>query len=470
MYMYLLSYYSMPQSKGSVIGPSAAAQVFPNFALCDDPYMTTEALCAEVRKNRIALEANEKIDKVRELLASDPVGACAMMHQMATELLSLGSGKATDVHFGSAYDQFLTQYQLKKSGVNLAVASFPWPILEKVTRGIQKDDYIVFYGRPKSYKTWVLAYLVSHLFLTDKRLVIYTKEMTAENIFSRIIACLNELPYQETRTGELSALDEERLYQTRWLLHYMQSEDRVIVLNAKDAPPGGDTVPWVTSKLKVYQPDACVIDGLYLMSDIHKNKDKHSKVQSISNDIRQMTLETHIPVLATLQANRKAAGHKEANFDELAFSDAIGQDATMVGRVINEKENKTAMIVLAGAREYDLNGFRIHAEPAINFRQYGTKDEDALITNKDIEKAKEGDVGDAPGHSANGHSRTYSKGLQPSPQPVSSMPVPTPPSEKAAGQYVERDITSITNAYSARHAQHPYATTPSPISYYPPLR
>ena len=405
MYEYLVSYYSMPQTRGSVIGLHAATQVFGNFAACDDPHMTTEALCSEVRQERIAHESLEKMDKIREEMASNPLQACMKLMQLGTEMVQLGSGKMTDVKFGPAYDQALRLYEMRKAGVSFAVAQFPWNLLQYATGGMQTDDYIVFYGRPKAYKSWVLFYIASCLFMQDKRIVIYTKEMTPENVYNRIICCIAQVRYQQYREGKLSPTEELAIYQTRRLIYMMGAEDKIIVLSGKDAMKGGDTVPWLQSKIKTYAPDAVFIDGLYLMSDVNKNRDKHTRVQSISNDLRQMNLDTCVPIIATLQANRKAAGHNEANLDELAFSDAIGQDATLIVRVINEKETPTAMLVLAGAREFSLNGLRINASPAVNFEQYGMTDDDARITAKDIEKAKDKDAGENDKDNANGHAK-----------------------------------------------------------------
>jgi hypothetical protein len=411
MYGYLLAYYSMPQTRGSVIGPAASTQVFPNFVLCDDPHMTTEALCSEVRLSRISLEAAEKLDKIRELLDTDPIQASAQMVQLGTEMVQLGSGKITDVKFGTAFDQALHHYQLRKNGISFAVADWPWNILQRATGGIQPDDYIVFYGRPKSYKSWILFYIAACLFMQGRRIVIYTKEMTPENVFNRIICCIAQVDYGRFREGALTYDEEVRVYQTRKIISRTGGDENIITLSGKDASRGGDTVPWLMSKVKTYQPHAVFVDGLYLMSDVNKNKDKHNKVASISNELRQMNLETKVPIIATLQANRQAAKHQEANLDELAFSDAIGQDATMVSRVINEKDSPSAMVVMGGAREFKLNGFRINAVPAQNFEQYGINDEDSLLTAKDIEKAKDKDSGDKDDEKA--HAKKPSNGMTP---------------------------------------------------------
>jgi hypothetical protein len=106
---------------------------------------------------------------------------------------------------------------------------------------------------------------------------------------------------------------------------------------------------------------------------------------NISRDLRQMVLSTGVPVIATMQANRKAAGHNDANLDEIAYSDALAQDATMAARVINDKVSPTISVVIGGSREFKLHGFRINAVPARDFSYHSE------LTEKDIEKAKEGD-------------------------------------------------------------------------------
>ena len=128
---------------------------------------------------------------------------------------------------------------------------------------------------------------------------------------------------------------------------------------------------------------------------------------NISRDIRQMILEMKKPVISTIQANRKAAGHQRAELDEIAFSDAIGQDATLAARVINDKNSDTISIVIGGSREFDLGGFKINGVPAVDFSFH------SLLTAKEIEKAKEQDTTDdafaAPEKKTNGAGKKKTK-------------------------------------------------------------
>jgi hypothetical protein len=392
MFQHLLAYYNDASSSGSIPGVNAAQILFPNFELCDDESMGTEKLCEELRRQRNVLEVREIAAKMADDADRDPVKAMADCHQRLQLLMAQGGSKKTDVSFDTAFDDILFEYEQTEAGVNMSKMAWPWPILQEETGGIQKDDYIVFYGRPKSKKSWVLSYLIAQAYNQGKSVLVYTKEMTPHNILKRIAACLAFLPYREFRRGKLSVDERALLFDLRETIQILKQSQNFIVLSGKDVTGGGDTVPWLRSKIEKYKPHVQFVDGLYLMSDSdtgRKNKAAHEKMSSISRAYRQLILDTEIPGVATLQANRKAAGHSNAELDEIAFSDAIGQDATMAARVISEKTSPTIMLKLGGAREFELHGLRIGGVPAVDFTEKG------LVTEKDIVKALENDAGDS---------------------------------------------------------------------------
>jgi hypothetical protein len=98
-----------------------------------------------------------------------------------------------------------------------------------------------------------------------------------------------------------------------------------------------------------------------------------------------MILQTKTPVIATLQANRKAAQHEKAEFDEIAFSDSVSQDCTMAIRVIKNKFEPTITLAFAGAREVKFAGMSIKAVPCTNFSF------NSMLTDQEILKAKSAD-------------------------------------------------------------------------------
>jgi hypothetical protein len=383
----LVGYYSMPESAGSVIGENAIRQRYPSFVMCDDPGMTDDALCLEVRKNRLALELDELLDKTRTLNMADPLAALNAVNAGSLDLINIGIGANTDMNLGDALAKLKAKYMQLESGVSFSCGQWPWEIMNEHTGGIQPDDYIVFYGRPKSFKSWLLTFFISFVIEQWKRSIIYTKEMTQENIFNRIYACLARVSYDGLRLGRLSPEEREALFIAERFVEESGLKDNVYCLSGEDVPSGGDTVPWLRSKVEKYKPDYIFIDGMYLMSDVQRARKDNERVRNISRDLSRLRLSMKTPIIATLQANRAAAKHQEANLDEIAFSDAIGQDATGIFRVIKERGQETAMLVLGGAREYNLNGFRINAVPARDFSFHST------ITAKEIERAENQDTG-----------------------------------------------------------------------------
>jgi hypothetical protein len=195
-----------------------------------------------------------------------------------------------------------------------------------------------------------------------------------------------KVPYQELRTGKLSPGDYSCLRDVYHLINNPKTNP-MIALSAKDVPNGGDTVSWLRSKVERYKPEVVGIDGMYLMSDGRGGKSADwARVTQISREVSAMRLETETPVIATMQANRKAAGHSNAELDEMAYADAVGQDATLAVRVINEKGKPTLALVVGGSREFYLHGIRIGGIPGTDF------EEKEMLTEKDISRAKEEDA------------------------------------------------------------------------------
>lgn len=396
LFTHLVNYYQMPETSGSILGPASLQQAYPTFQIVDDPGMTVDALCTEVRKNRVRTDLRMLMQNAERLIDVDPTQAVNLIASTTTFLQQLGTTRRLDVHAIDAMNRIMQRYEMRERGVDLSICAWPWEPLQEATGGIEPDDYVVVYGRPKSMKSWVLAYLIAWVYELGKRPLIYTKEMTPDNIIARVVAIMASIRYHEFRRGKLSPIEKDSLYTAWRVLNHLKETQSMVCLSGKDAGEGGDTVPWLRSKVEQYKPDLVFIDGLYLMSNARsgrKAQKDNERVRDISRDLSQMRLDTGVPVLATIQANRDAAKNNDANLDEVAFSDAIGQDATLAMRVINDKNAPTLSMVVGGSREFYLDGFSIYGVPATNFGYAGP------LTAGDVQRAKDSDA-DSPAKKA----------------------------------------------------------------------
>jgi len=391
LFVNILGYWRANDTQGAIPGPFLIKEAYPTFEFCDDPSMTTEALCTEVRKNRLALEMKEYIGNRLEDIDVDPMGALNSLVSELQRLQNVGL-KNYDSHFDDAMEELLLRYKNAKDGVGNSSLLWPWEPFNEQTLGIQEDDYIVLYGRPKSMKSFVLSAMAASAYDQGKKVLVYTKEMPAWQLFRRVGAFIARLPYSELRLGRLSPEDEQKLNDLYMMVREQskatQGSHNIICISGRDAPAGQDSMSWVRSKVDKYQPDIVFIDGLYLMSADGKPGKDHERVASISRAARDMVLGTRIPLVATMQANRNAAKHNNAELDEIAYSDAIGQDATVAIRCINDRsdEHPTVSLVIGGSREFKLHGVKINARPCVDFSF------NREMTEKEISKAAEKDA------------------------------------------------------------------------------
>jgi replicative DNA helicase len=357
--------------------------------------MTTDAICNEVRRERVRLQGKQLILEANNLLDVDPAAAVAMLQENAAILRNECTPRKVDVHIADGFNRVWNKYCATERGELSAVYPWPWAPLQEVTMGVQDTDYIILYGRPKSMKSWVLCFIIGYILTLNLsyRVLIYSKEMDADEIFERIGCVIAGVVYGNFTQGKLTPEERRNIMIILDMLQALRDSMTVVCLSAQDVKQGQDTVAWLESKIERYKPQAVFVDGMYLMSDGAGAKKTHERVANISREMRQLILRKRVPVIATVQANREAAKNEEANIEEVAFSDSLGQDATMLIRVINEwkKANNTLALVMGGAtRRYKLNGFRIYGEPAINFSYYGELSEaDAQDVLKKEAAAKE---------------------------------------------------------------------------------
>ena len=400
------TYNQQAQTRGSVLDVRGLLERYPTYNLLPDRTgTTTHGLCFAVRRERIQSEAQRALGDAASAISTgvDPMVPLGRLQAQVNTYLALGCTANADVGFSRGLHNVIQRMQLQRQGVDLSLMKWPWAAMNKATLGLQRDDYIVFYGRPKSMKTWTLAYLVAWCYENEKKLVLYTKEMTPDNIYQRVLACVCRIMYEYVRDASTMSDSDwgaiNRLHQHMLLDSVLGNT--IVVLNGRDAPPGGDTVSWLSSKIDKHKPVVAFIDGLYLLSDQNKKSKDHERVTSISRDVRGMVLGNGVPVIATMQANRKAAGHSDANLDEIAYSDSLAQDCTAAIRTIRrvvpateEEKSKNPHaqtkvyidLLFGGSREYVLHGVRLNGVPARDFSQVKE------LTEADVLASKEADA------------------------------------------------------------------------------
>ena len=197
--------------------------------------------------------------------------------------------------------------------------------LDGVLAGMGKSDLIIVGARPGMGKTsFVLNVGTNVARATGKAVCIFSLEMSAEQLVTRVVSSEAMIDSHKLRTGELAPEDWNALAHTsEWL-----SKCNILIDDT-----AGITVMGMKSKLRrVDNLGLVVIDYLQLMQSDRKSDNRAQEVSEISRSIKLMAKELNVPVLCCAQLNRAAEKNsdKRPMLSDLRDSGSIEQDADAV--------------------------------------------------------------------------------------------------------------------------------------------
>jgi hypothetical protein len=308
---------------------------------------------------------------------------------LTTRMRKLTRMKRTgqDVVLSSAMKEIIDRYESNRDIDGVKGIPYPWEVLNHATQGMLPGEFILFYGRPKSMKTWVLLSLATFAYdYASRRVLVYTREMTPQQMMDRCICLLIGAPYSAYKEGRLADIPvpeggtmEDRFYA---LVETMESDEQtcaletgfnksLIITSDRDDPKGGG-VEGLRRKVEDHKPDLICADALYLMRNDRENKRsvKWDQQAAITQDLKDLALDTNKPLIGTTQAKRDSEDKKGQAVSNIAFADSYGMDCDLAVEIIKKKitdeENELALAI-TGAREVNLSGFAIHGNAATTF-------------------------------------------------------------------------------------------------------
>lgn len=302
-----------------------------------------EQLYAKHRKDKV----KDTFRTIAKELEEKPEDA---IKRIETLVMDLQKGrKYKDVTFLSSVDTRTSLYKKRKEAKGIDGVPSGLPMLDRELNGFKKEDFIIISGRQKVGKSFLLAFLAMQFVKQGLRVLFLTKEMSIAAIQSRVECMMFKLPYTEFKMAKMKSEDEER-YLSK--MEEAKESTKGDIFYVQDV----STVSGLVIKAKEYGVDIIVVDGLYLLDDV-RAKSPWEKVTNVSRDLKKAAQTLRIPLIASTQLNRSAAGAKTSpKMESLSFSDALGQDADAVmGLYQTEdmREDKKMFVRLMGSRESD---------------------------------------------------------------------------------------------------------------------
>lgn len=244
--------------------------------------------------------------------------------------------------------------------------------LDRLTSGWQPSDLIILAARPGMGKTaFVLSMARNMAIEHDKKVAIFSLEMSSVQLITRIISSETGLNSEKLRKGDLTDYEWKNLTSG-----VVDLEKAKLFIDDTPALSVFDLRAKVRRLASTQGLDVIIIDYLQLMTvgGSKAQGNREQEISTISRSLKSIAKELNVPVIALSQLSRAVetrSTSKRPQLSDLRESGAIEQDADIVSFIyrpqyyqIDEWEDGTpceneAEIIIAKHRNGSLDDVRL---------------------------------------------------------------------------------------------------------------
>lgn len=208
--------------------------------------------------------------------------------------------------------------------------------LDAVLAGMGNSDLVLVGARPGMGKTSFALNIATNVAqATGKTVCIFSLEMSAEQLVTRVLSSEAMVDSYSLRTGDISPESWD---------HLAEAASALSSCNILIDDTTGITVTGMKAKLRrVENLGLVVIDYLQLMQADHRIDNRVQEVADISRNLKVMAKELNVPVICCAQLSRgpESRTDKKPMLSDLRDSGAIEQDADVVMFLYRDEYYKT---------------------------------------------------------------------------------------------------------------------------------
>lgn len=228
--------------------------------------------------------------------------------------------------------------------------------LDNITDGFHENELVIIAARPSMGKSALGINIATNVALQAKKtVIIFTLEMRAEQVVTRMISSLGQVDAKKLQNGSLQTQDWVRVNEA-------MSRLKELNIYIDDSP--GVTIGDIKAKSRrIAALDGnlgmIMIDYLTLInSNNRRSENRQQEVSEISRALKTLALELKIPILTLAQLSRtpELREDKRPILSDLRESGSIEQDADIVGFIyrddyyhpeskIDDNVSKTELII-----------------------------------------------------------------------------------------------------------------------------
>ena len=265
-------------------------------------------------------------DKASKIIETD---ANEGIRYLLSQIDSLNLKKSESIDLITQASERFKEYENKKIYKAKMVTYSGFKELDKIIEGFSNDgELAIFFARLNNGKSWVVTKVACASWQQGRRVGFYSGEMVASKVGYRIDSILKGFSNRDLLKGyEVEGYKE--------YIDEMKSSKNPIQIITPNELDGYLTISKLENFIKQYKIEIMVIDQLSLMEDetARGNVQERIKFSHLTKGLKRLSEKYHCPMIVACQANRMGARSENEDglpeMENLAESDAIGQDATL---------------------------------------------------------------------------------------------------------------------------------------------
>ena len=295
---------------------------------------------AKIVKEKSALrQLIEVCGEINESAFSEQESASGIIELAESKIFAIAQGRDTknfrhirDV-LGSVYNN-LHELSINPEASHGTSTGFSG--LDRVLVGMGNSDLVLVGARPGMGKTSFALNIATNVAQsTKKKVCIFSLEMSAEQLVSRVLSSEALVDSYELRSGKLSSDSWEKI---------ADASSRLASCDILIDDTSGLSVTEMKAKLRrIDNLGLVVVDYLQLMQSDRKIDNRVQEVADISRALKIMAKELNVPIICCAQLSRgpESRTDKKPMLSDLRDSGAIEQDADVVMFLYRNEYYKT---------------------------------------------------------------------------------------------------------------------------------
>lgn len=246
--------------------------------------------------------------------------------------------------------------------------------LDQIVGGFDREEELaVVVARTNYGKSWILLKMATASVEQGLNVGIYSGEMSERKVGYRFDTLVGHINNGALTHGNENIKTDYKRYIDN-LPNKFKGSCKILTPNMINGPADVNALRMFIEKEHL---DILFVDQLSLLEDARNGKTDVEKASNISKDMKNLQVMEKVPIICVSQQNRTKTEDGNQDTTQIARSDRIGQDATMV--IFIEKKDEEMKLTLGKSRDSVNNkAIKYHVDLNMGNFEYIPEEDDGI--------------------------------------------------------------------------------------------